>query len=190
MVEPMQSVYKDADLLSVYKQRWRILSVFWCVTIVYFAFCIAWWLYYITLPYNDPMQTLPKAMVYISSPIYVIILFPLMGIKFSRVNRYYKVLRGFSEGLKNEEKHYFYCFEKHNLQKDNIDVTYCIFEKWNEKKQEWLDREAYFDPEKPLPDFGSGDYVQYIVQSNFILQYCVLQRGVLQFEEEEEEIEN
>ena len=89
----------------------------------------------------------------------------------------------FSSGLKNVEKNYFYCFEEHNLQKDNIDVTYVVFETWNKKKQEWMEREAYFDTEKALPDFGSGDYVQYIVQSNFIVQYRVLERGVLKFEE-------
>ena len=121
------------------------------------------------------------------SPVYVIVLYPLMGIKYSRVNRYYKALLNFSCGRKNVEKNYFYSFEKHNLQKDNIDVTYAVFEAWNKKKQEWMEREAYFDSEKKLPDFGSGDYVQYVVQSNFIVQYRIIEKGVLEFEEEEYE---
>ena len=50
-----------------------------------------------------------------------------------------------------------------------------------------MEREAYFDCEKPLPEFGSGDYVQYIVQSNFIVQYRILERGVYKFEEVSEE---
>jgi hypothetical protein len=183
----MQSVYTDADLLSVHKQRNRVLGAFWLVTLVYAAFCLTWWIYYMTLPYNHAMQDVCKWAVYIISPIYVIVLFPLMGIKFSRVNRYYKALRSFSIGRKNVEKNYFYCFEKHNLQKDNIDVTYAVFESWNKKKQEWMEREAYFDSEKPLPDFGSGDYVQYVVQSNFIVQYRIIEKGVLEFEEEYED---
>ena len=179
----MQSVYTDADFLAVYKQKKKVLSKFWVVTLIYAVFCISWLIYYTTLPYNHSMQNVCKWAVYIVSPIYVILLFPLMGIEFSRVNRYYKALLNFSSGLKNVEKNYFYCFEEHNLQKDNIDVTYAIFEAWNKKKQEWMEREAYFDTEKALPDFGSGDYVEYIVQSNFIVQYRVLQRGVLEFEE-------
>ena len=183
----MQSVYTDADLLSVYKQKKKVMGVFWLVTLVYAAFCVTWWIYYMSLPYNHSMQKVCKAMVFVASPIYVIALFPLMGIKYSRVSRYYKALLNFSCGKKNVEKNYFYTFEKHNLQKDNIDVTYAIFEAWNKKKQEWMEREAYCDPEKKLPDFGSGDLVQYVVQSNFIVQYRVLERGVLEFEEEEYE---
>lgn len=185
----MTSVYNDADLLSVYKQKQRIFWVFMGVTLAYAAFCIAWLIYYISLPYNDPMQTLPKMCVYVVSALYVVFTFPYMAIKFSRVRRYYKALVGFSDGMKNEEKNYFYCFEEMRLQKENIDVTSCIFETWSKKKNEWLEREAYFDPEKPLPDFGSGDYVQYISQSNFIVQYRILERGVYQFEEVDEEYE-
>ena len=178
----MTSVYSDADFLAIYKQKRNVLRVFWAITLFYAAFCISWLVYYISLPYNHSMQILPKAMVYVISVIYVIILFPLMGIKFSRLRRYYKALSNFSIGMKNVEKNYFYCFEEHNLQKDNIDVNYCIFETWNKKKHEWMEREAYFDCEKPLPEFGSGDYVQYIIQSNFILQYRILERGVYKFE--------
>ena len=185
----MCSMYADADLLSVYKQRKKILNVFWLITILYLVYCGAWLAYYITLPYNHPMQALCKGAVFCMSPVYVIALFPLMGIKFSRVNRYYKALVGFSHGVKNVEKNYFYTFQKHNLQKDNIDVTFAIFESWNKHKQEWMQREAFVDKEKPLPDFGSGDYIQYIVQSNFIVQYRILGRSVLEFSEESDEDE-
>ena len=52
-----------------------------------------------------------------------------------------------------------------------------------------MEREAYFDMEKPLPQLGSGDYVQYIVQSNFIVQYRILEKGVYEFEEVSDEDE-
>jgi hypothetical protein len=109
-----------------------------------------------------------------------------MGIKYSRVNRYFKLLTSFSEGIKQEKKNYFYAFRKHNLQKDNVDVTFCLFETWNKKKCEWMEREAYFDPEMPLPPFESGDYVHYITQGNFVIQYDILQKKALEFEEIDE----
>ncbi len=187
----MTAVYNDEDLLAVYRQRKKILGVFWIVTLVYAVFCIAWWIYHMSLPYADNRALLPKIMVYGITVVYVAFLFPFMGISFSRVNRYYKALNHFSKGLKAEEKNYFYCFEEHSLQKDNIDVTYCVFETWSKKKQEWQERIAYFDSEKLLPDFQSGDSIRYIVQSNFIVQYEILERGVFQFEEisEEEELQ-
>ena len=183
----MISVYKDADYMAVYKQRKRVLNGFWIATLAYLVFCVAWLCYYVTLPYKDPMQNLPKACVFVASAVYVILIFPYMAIKYSRVNRYYKILGYLSEGMKNEEHNYFYCFEKKSLQKDNVDVMGCIFETWSKKKCEWMEREAYFDSEMSLPEFESGDYVRYIVQSNFIVQYDIVQKKALEFQEEDEE---
>ena len=185
----MVSIYKDADYLAAYKQKKRVLGVYWAVTLFYAVFCIAWWIYYMGLPYKDPMQTLPKACVYVATGLFIAFSFPYLGIKFSRIRRYFKMLTYVSEGLKNEEKNYFYCFEEKSLQKDNIDVVACIFETWNKKKQEWMDREVYFDPEMPDLEFESGDYVQYVVQSNFIIQYEILEKKALEFEELEDEEE-
>lgn len=183
----MVSVYTDAEYLAVYKQKKKIFGVFLAVTAAYLIFCVAWWIYFMSLPYNDDKQTLPKMLVYVISVLYMIFAFPYLGIKYSRCNRYYKMLTYVSIGLKNEEKNHFYCFEKKTLQKDNIDVTSCVFEAWNKKKQEWMDREAYWDGEKELPPFESGDFVRYITQSNFIIQYDILKKKELEFEEVEDE---
>lgn len=183
----MTSVYTDADYLAVYKQKKKIFGIFWAVTAVYVIFCIAWWIYYMGLPYADPMQKLPKACVFVSSVLYVIFAYVYLSIKGSRIKRYFKLMGYLSDGLKNEEKNYFYTFEKKTLQKDNIDVWGCVFETWSKKRQEWLDREAYWDNEKPLPALESGDYVKYIVQSNFVVQYEILEKHALEFEEVDEE---
>lgn len=187
----MTSVYCDADYLAVYKQKQKIWGLFWAVSVAYLAFCVAWLVYYISLPYADPMQKLPKACVFIASALYVVFAFPYLAIKASRVGRYFRLMSYLSDGLKNEEKNYFYAFEKKLLQKDNIDVTGCVFETWSKKKQEWMDREAYWDNEKPLPKLDSGDFVKYIVQSNVIVQYEILEKQALEFEvvNEDEEFE-
>ena len=185
----MVSVYTDADYLAAYKQKKKILSIFLIVTAAYALFCGAWLAYFISLPYNDPMQLMPKIFVWVASGAYVIFTFIYMGIKYSRIRRYFKMLTFLSIGLKQEEKNYFYCFEEKSLQKDNIDTIGCIFETWNKKKCEWMEREAYFDAEMPLPAFESGDYVRYIVQSNFIIQYEFIQKKALEFEEVEEDYE-
>ena len=185
----MTSVYCDADFLAVYKQKQKIFGLFIGVTFAYLVFCVAWWCYFMSLPYADPRQVLPKACVFVASVLYVIFSFPYLAIKGSRVRRYYKLMTYLSGGLKGEEKNYFFTFEKKVLQKDNIDVTGCIFETWSKKKQEWLDREAYWDNEKPLPEFESGDYVKYVVQSNMIVQYEILEKHALEFEVVDENTE-
>ena len=42
------------------------------------------------------------------------------------------------------------------------------------------------DAEKPLPGFSRGDLVRYITQSNFIIQYEILAKEVLEIEEIDE----
>lgn len=183
----MTSIYNDADYLSAYQQKQRIFYVFIGITLAYLAFTVSMVIYQTTLPYADKGQALPRVLVYVVSAIYAVIIFPFMAIKYSRCRRYYKMLTYVSDGLKMEELNYFYVFRKKSLQKDNIDVIGCVFETWSRKKQEWLEREAYFDVEKPLPEFESGDLVEYITQSNFIIQYHIVEKQALEFEEEDEE---
>lgn len=182
----MISVYSDADYLSAYQQKRRIFYAFLLITLVYLGFVLGWVFYHTTLPYADPRQALPRVIVYVASAIYVVLIFPFLAIKYSRCRRYYKMLGYVCEGLKMEELNYFYCFREKTLQKDNIDVVGCVFETWSRKKQEWLEREAYFDVEKPLPEIENGDLVEYITQSNFIIQYNIVEKQALEFEEEAE----
>ena len=129
----------------------------------------------------------PKAYVYTASVAYTVYAFIYLAIPYGRVRRYNKMFSYVCECLKTEEKNFFYTFREKSLQKENIDVVSCIFETWNKKKQEWMEREVYLDAEKPLPNFDGGDYVRYITQSNFIIKYEILQKQALEFEEDEED---
>lgn len=181
------SVYNDADYLSALKQKRKIFWIFMGVTLTYAAFCIAWWIYFMSLPYASAKAELPKALVFIASALYVVFTFPFMTIKYSRVSRYCRMLHFVSEGMKVEEKYYFYQFREKTLQKDNIDVISAVFAYWDAKTQEWREREVYCDAEKPLPQIESGDYVRYVTQSNFIVEYEIIQRHAYDFYEEYEE---
>ena len=184
----MISVYNDADYLSAYKQKRRYFTLFMSVTGVYLAFCIAWLVYFISLPYVAN-KFWPKACVFTASALYAVFAFVFLAIKYSRVRRYYKMLGYVCEGLKMEETNYFYRFREKELQKDNIDVSACVFETYSRKKQEWMEREVYHDVEKNLPPFEEGDLVRYISQSNILVQYEILEKRALEFEEECEEVE-
>ncbi len=183
----MVSVYNDADYLSAYKQKRKLWWIFMGITLGYLAACIPLLIYHISLPYAAPYGELPQWIVYILSVFYVIFIFPYMAIKYGRSRRYVKLLSYVSTSLKQEEKNYFYCFDEQPLPKDNVDAVSCIFQTWNNKKREWQEREVYWDAEKPLPDFEAGDYVHYVLQGKFIIQYEIIQKQALEFEEVEEE---
>ncbi len=185
----MISVYNDADFTSAYKQKQKIFGVLMATTITYFAICLAMLLYHVSLPYDDSRDAIPKAVVYVASVVYVLFIFPFAAIKCSRIRRYFKILTYINDGLKTEETNYFYTFREKSLQKDNVDVISCVFATWNKKRQEWMEREVYLDVEKPLPNFESGDYVRYITQSNFIIQYEILEKHAYEFTEYEEDVQ-
>ena len=179
----MIKVYSDEDFSQVYRQKNNVLYVFFGVLAFYLLGCIVCLCYYMSLPYADPNLYIPKLIVYLLTVGFVGFSFPFMGIKFRRVSKYYKMLHYISDGMKNEEKNYFVKFEKCEIQKDNVDAVACVFMTWNRKKQEWMRRELYFDVEKPLPNFERGDLVRYISQSNFIIEYEILAKSVLDIEE-------
>lgn len=173
----MTKFYFENDLNSVYIQRKKILTIFLVMVAVYLIYCVAWLLFYFSLPYKDPKQNVVKAAVYVVSAIFVVFSFLFMGIKFSRVNKYYKMISDLSNGIKYKEENYFVCFAKHSLQKNSVDVVSCVFKTWNKKKKEWMEREIYIDCEKELPDFETGDYIRYITQANFLIGYDIIKKG-------------
>ena len=182
----MISVYTDADYFSAYKQKQRVWAGFLGMTACYLAICIAMLVYHISLPYASKLDAIPKAVTYVVTGVYFIFIIPYMSIKFARIRRYVKMLHYVGEGMKLEESNYFYTFRTKNLQKDHIDVISCVFETWSKKRQEWLEREVYFDMEKPSPEIESGDYVRYISQGNFLIQYEILEKHAYEFSEYEE----
>ena len=181
------TIYNDADLLTAYKQKNKIVLTFWGITLAYLAACIAMVVYHASLPYGSKEDAIPQTIAYVLSALYVIFSFPFMSIKYSRSNKYLKMLSFLSEGLKMSETNYFYTFREQKLQKDNIDVLSCIFAVWSKKKEEWLEREVYADVEKEQPDFGEGDLIRYVTQSNILVQYEILQKHAYEFEYEDDE---
>ena len=182
----MTNIYTDADLLSTYKQKRRYTAIFIAITLVYLATCIGLCIYHASLPYASDKATLPKVLAWFFSVLYVVIIFPFMAIKYHRVNRYHRMLSYINEGMKTEETNYFVTFRPQTQQQDNVDAVVCVFGEWNKRRQEWREREVYLDAEKPLPDFGNGDLVHYVLQSNFLVHYEVLQRHAYDFTQAEE----
>ena len=177
----MQLLYSDADYAAIYKQRRTVLHVFYVITGVYMAFCIGWLIFHFTLPYKDPLDMLPRAMVFVASAAYVLFAFPYLTIKYRRVNEYYKLFKQFGESLKMEERNYFYGYQAETVEKNHLDAYSCIFATWNARAHEWMEREIYVDVEKPLPDFERGDLVRYITQSNFLLGYEIIKKQAQDF---------
>ncbi len=169
----MTIIFNDADLISAYKQQRNLLRIFLLVTLLFVAVSLACLLYFMSLPYEDPMQPLPQWIVSIVSCIYVIFAYIFMGIKFHRARRYYRLIGYLSVGMKQVNNSIFLRYEEPEL-RDGVDFYVLIFSEWSKKKSEYMDRKIYCDKEKPLPQFKKGEEVRYLTQGNVIVEYEVV----------------
>ena len=166
----MTRLYSDADLWDAHMQRRRILGVFFGVTGVYLAGFAALLVYYIMLPYEDPNQDWVIALACAATALYIIFLFPYMGITFKRCNAYCKMLRFISVGLKEYMTAPFAGIEDWTT-RDGVDVNVATFRVHNIKRDEDMIRQIYVDGEKDFPPFEEGRQFRLISQGNLLIEY-------------------
>ena len=169
----MNEIFNDDDLINAFKQKQRIWYAYFGVLAVFVALCIACIVYYVSLPYEDPMQPIPIWIVCVASCLFVIFSYIFLGIKFQRARKYYKIISYISVGLKQVNESKFLRYEEPEL-KDSVDYYVLIMSEWSKKKSEYMDRKIYCDKEKPRPEFQGGDIVRYLTQGNIMVEYEVV----------------
>lgn len=172
----MTKLYSDADLWNAFRQRRRILGIFFAVTGVYLAGFLALFIYYVMLPYEDPNQTWTIAVTCILTAIYIIFLFPYMGICFKRCNAYCKMLRFITVGLKEYSVAPFAGIEDWTT-RDGVDVNVATFRVHNIKRDEDMIRQIYVDGEKDFPPFEEGEEVRFVSQGNLLIEYEIIKEN-------------
>lgn len=169
----MTILYEDADLIAVYKQKKKLFYIYLLFVLAYAAICIWAIIYYVNLPFADPLQALPKWLVFVITCIFIIFSYIYLGIKYHRVRKYYKLVYYLSVGLKSVNHSIFVRYEEPEL-KDGVDYYVLTMSEWNKKKQEYLDRKIYCAKEKPLPQFECGDKLCYLTQGNVMIGYEII----------------
>ena len=166
----MTKLYSDTDLWNAFMQRRRILGIFFAVSGVYLAGFLALLIYYIMLPYEDPNQSWVIAVTCAITAVYIIFLFPYMGICFKRCNAYCKMLHFISVGLKEYSVAPFAGIEDWTT-RDGVDVNVATFRVHNIKRDEDMIRQIYVDGEKDFPPFEDGQSVRIVSQGNLLIEY-------------------
>ena len=87
----MNVIFSDADLVASYRQQRNILRAYIGVCCAFALLCLGFYLYFLSLPYNDPMQLLPKVVVCAATCAFIIFSYIFMGIKYHRARKYYKL---------------------------------------------------------------------------------------------------
>lgn len=181
----MTILFEDDDLRLAFAQKRRIFWIYMAVVFVFVAVCAACIGYYVSLPYKDSYQPIPKTIMCVAVCVFIIFSHIFLGIKYNRIRKYYKMVAAFSSGIKMINRSRFLRYEGTDA-KDGVDCHVLIFSEWSKKKSDYLDRKIYCDKEKPCPQFEKGDIVSYITHANVLLGYEVVGRDEA-FEETKEQ---
>lgn len=170
----LKKLYTDDDLWNAVMQKRKLLAIFLAVFGVWFAGVVGCAVWYALLPYEDPMQTWVIVITCAITAIFFMFAFPYMGISYKRSKAYVRMLRFFSEGLKE-------CcvapFEEVDdwMTHDGVDVNVADFSVPNVKRDGMMTRRIFVDGEKDFPPFEEGKKVKLIVQGNLLLEYEILE---------------
>ncbi|MBO4251083.1 MAG: hypothetical protein J5911_00285 [Clostridia bacterium] len=175
----MTEYYTEADLSAARKQRKRTLVFFYIVLGLFVATSVALFVYYRTLPYESYGDTaskiaLLKGIHYSLTALFVVFAFIYLGIKFKRVNRYYKLCRNMSSGLREQYTGSFFEYDDKLQDKDGVDFKALVFIEWNKYKKDFFERKVLVFYEKPFPEIPLKANVSYITQGNVLVSYEIL----------------
>lgn len=166
----MIKIYSDRDLWNAVMQRRKLLAIFLGVSAAALAGVIALFVYYVSLPYNDPNGTWVICVTCILVALYLIFCFPYMGICFKRSSAYCKMLKFISVGLKEYSVLPFAGIEDWTT-RDGVDVNVATFSVKNTKSDEEMIRQIFVDGEKDFPSFEEGKTARLVSQGNLLIEY-------------------
>ena len=170
----MVEYFKEEELIAVQKQRANVLKIYFLVVAIYLFLSVGLMLWHGTLPYLSDTITLVKVIHYTLSAIFVIFSFIYLGIVFKRVNRYYRLMRNLSVGIRETSTGSFFEYSENIQDKDGVDCKALIFLEWNKYKKDFFERKVLIPCEKQFPEFTENTNVRYITQSNILISYEIL----------------
>ena len=175
----MIEYYTDAELSSAKKQKTRVLTGYFIVFGVYLLISVAFYVYFLTLPYSGYKDTghtisLIKAGHYSLTAVFVIFSFIYLGIKYKRTRRYYKMCHNLSTGLREQSTGSFLEYDENIQDKDGVDFKSLIFIEWNKYKKDFFERKVLVFYEKPFPEIPEEANVTYVTQGNVLVSYEIL----------------
>jgi len=177
--------FNEKEFELAKKQRKKTLAIFLIVLGVYVLATAGMFVWYRLLEYKSPTILTVKIIQHCLSGIFIIFSFIFMGIRYKRVNRYYRIVKYVTTGIKEYSEASFFEYSNNIQDKDGVDFKSLIFLEWNKYKKEYFERKVLVFNEKPFPEFREGDYVKFVTQSNILVSYDILERA-----EENEPLEN
>ena len=164
---------EEFDLASI--QRKKVLAWFFVVLGVYLLVSVGVLLWYLTLPYMSKTITTVKIVQYSITTLFIIFAFIYLGIPFRRVNKYYKVLKNMTIGLRETSTGSFFEYDENVQTRDGVEFKALVFLEWNKYKNDFYERRVLVCVEKNFPVFEKHTNVRYVTQGNKLCSYEIIE---------------
>ena len=175
----MTEYFEESRLERAKKQKSRTLTAYFITLAVFLAFSVLCIVYYRTFPYSGYRDTASKitalkAVHYSVTGIFVVFSFVFLGIKYRRVNRYYRLCFNLKIGLRETSTGSFLEYDESVQDKDGVDMKSLVFIEWNKYKNDYFERKVLVFYESPFPEFKEKTTVRYVTQGNVLVSYEIL----------------
>ena len=167
--------FKNEFYLQAKKQRNKTLLIYSLIALIYLILTVGLFLWYGTLPYKDERISTVKIIHYSITAVFVFISVVYFGIKFKRVNKYYKKCIDVQTGLTETSFGNFIEFNESIETKDGVDFKTLVFLELNKKKNNFFERKVLVLYEQPFPDIKEGQNVKYTTQGNVLKYYEIVE---------------
>ena len=170
----MIEYFLEQDYLKAKSQRKKVLAFYFVVLGVVLVISVGLYLWYRTLPYKSETISSVKWIHYSLAAIFVIFSFIYLGIKYKRVNRYYRLNYNLMTGIREASTGSFFEYDYSLQDKDGVDFKSLVFIEWNKYKKDFFERKVLVFNEKEFPEFSANQNVRYVTQGNVLVSYEIL----------------
>ncbi len=170
----MTQFFFNSQFVEAKKQRRKTLAIYLIVLGVYLFISLGLFLWFRTLPYMAKAITTIKLIHYPITFVFVIFSFIYLGIKYKRINKYYKMTKNLLLGLKETSTGSFFEYDETIRTKDGVDCKSLVFIEWNKYKDDFFERHVLVLKDMPFPQFEESQNVRYVTQGNVLISYEIL----------------
>lgn len=170
----MTQFFNANELNVAKKQKRKTLLIYFIILGVYLFISLGLWLWFRTLPYMSKTITTIKLIHYPITFVFVIFSFIYLGIKYKRINRYFRIVRNLVTGLKETSTGSFFEYDESLRTKDGVDFKSLVFIEWNKYRDDFFERHVLVLREMEFPKFEENQNVRYVTQGNVLISYEIL----------------
>ena len=168
--------YFDEKMVTDAKRQRLLTLAFFCAVAFVYAVASGIMIYIFCIqPYGSEVMLTIRWIHAILTALFVIFIFIFFGIKFKRINSFYKLVKGMRDGVKEVSKGSFFEYSETIEEKEFVDFKSLRFIEWNKYKKDYFERMVLVFKEFPFPEIPENAYVEYTTHANILVEYKILE---------------